>query len=79
MPSEPVKHVLSRLEKVTRSGSGWSARCPAHDDSVCSLSIGEGHDGKALIYCHAGCTFSEIVAALRIQVKSLFPGPRRAR
>ena len=31
-----------------RSGSGWMAKCPAHDDKTPSLSIGET-DGKVLL------------------------------
>ena len=51
---------LTRLEQTTghaprRSGDGWQARCPAHDDLRPSLSIGSG-SGRVLVCCHAGCT-----------------------
>jgi len=72
MPSEPVIHVLSRLQNVAEISAGWTARCPAHADRVSSLSIAEGKDGRALVHCHAGCTFDEVVAALGITVASLF-------
>ena len=64
MPSKPVALVLSRLENVIETSSGWTARCPAHDDSMNSLSVGEGSDGRALVHCHAGCEFNDVVAAM---------------
>jgi len=67
---------LTRLERVKRSGKGWTARCPAHDDRLASLSIGEGDDGRVLVKCHAGCTVEEIVATLGLGLRDLFPeGP----
>jgi hypothetical protein len=48
-----------------RNGSGWMARCPAHDDRNPSLSIGEADDGKVLVRCHAGCSQEQVIAALR--------------
>jgi putative DNA primase/helicase len=72
MASEPVERVLSLLQNVATISGGWTARCPAHADRVNSLSIAEGRDGRALIHCHAGCTFDEVVAALGISVRSLF-------
>lgn len=47
-----------------RSGAGWIARCPAHDDRNPSLSIAEGKDGRLLLKCFRGCTFEEVIAAL---------------
>jgi hypothetical protein len=79
MPSEPVQRVLSRLKNVATVTGGWTARCPAHADRVNSLSIAEGEDGRALIHCHAGCEFEEVVAALCITVRSLFVQRRRSR
>lgn len=85
---DPVQVVLDALRRADcrpkRSGSGWSARCPAHDDKVASLSIGVGHDGRALLCCHAGCTAREITDALGLTLSALFPDdghqrPRRRR
>ena len=45
-------------------GTYGLARCPAHDDRSPSLSIAEGHDGRLLLYCFAGCDFEAIRAAL---------------
>lgn len=58
--------VLARLDGVRRRGAAqWTARCPAHDDREPSLSVTTGTGGRVLLYCHAGCTFSEIRQALR--------------
>ena len=59
-----IDELLSRLEGVKLSSSGWTAHCPAHDDQNPSLSIREGTDGRALLHCHAGCSYSEILTAL---------------
>jgi putative DNA primase/helicase len=48
-----------------KAGSGWAARCPAHDDREPSLSIRHGDNGKVLIRCHAGCDQGRVIAALR--------------
>ncbi len=45
-------------------GHYGSARCPAHDDQLPSLSLANGHDGRLLLYCYAGCSFREIIQAL---------------
>lgn len=62
--SPDVRHVLSRLDAVRRSGAGWVARCPAHEDREPSLSVGIGREGHVLLHCFAGCAFPDIVAAL---------------
>jgi putative DNA primase/helicase len=75
-PAGPVRRILQLLENVRCCGSGWSSWCPAHDDHNSSLSVGEGGDGRALIFCHAGCDVADIVAALGLEVSDLFPDPR---
>ena len=81
-----VETILERLRqrgcRPKRSRSGWSARCPAHDDHDPSLSIGIGDDGKILLHCFAGCSMETIVAKLGLQPADLFPpkvsqGPNR--
>ena len=64
--------VLSRCDMALKSENGWMVRCPAHDDKTPSLSIKQGDDGKALLYCFAGCTFEKIVAALGLAESELF-------
>jgi hypothetical protein len=48
-------------------GAYGVARCPAHEDRNPSLSLADGHDGRLLVYCHAGCDFLAIMDALRAQ------------
>ncbi len=49
-----------------KSGSGWIARCPAHEDHRPSLSLKDA-DGKVLVHCHTGCPQQAVVAALKAQ------------
>jgi hypothetical protein len=69
-----IEEFLSRLERVKRSGKGWTARCPAHEDCHASLSIAEGDEGRVLVKCHAGdgCSVEAITAALGLTVRDLF-------
>lgn len=69
----PIDEVLSRLTGVRRSGKGWVAKCPAHNDRRASLSISEGRDGRVLLFCHAGCALEAIVDSLGLEVRALFP------
>jgi putative DNA primase/helicase len=48
-----------------KAGSGWTARCLAHDDRTPSLSIRVADNGKVLVRCHAGCHQGRVIAALR--------------
>lgn len=53
------------------------AQCPAHDDNHESLSVGERKDRKGVVvYCHAGCQTTEIVAALNLTMSDLFDEPK---
>lgn len=65
--------LLAQLQGVVRSGDGWTARCPAHDDRHNSLSI-HHRDGRWLLRCHAGCGWQDIIGALRIDAADLFNG-----
>jgi hypothetical protein len=57
--------ILAHLERVKQTGSDqWQALCPAHDDKNPSLSIRIGDNGHPLLYCHAGCGYDRIIAAM---------------
>ena len=75
--NEALKNVLQRLENVKKSGDGWIARCPAHEDQHASLSIGTGKDGRVLLKCHAGCQTADICSALGIEMRDLFAGQKQ--
>jgi hypothetical protein len=69
----PVDKVLDRLEDYSKSGGGFRSRCPAHNgNSATSLSITEGDDGRAVLYCHGGCDWKEVVTALGLGPVDLF-------
>jgi len=70
MLAERVAHGLN----AKKSGTGWIARCVAHDDKDPSLSLSTGADGKILVHCHAGCSQTAVVAALR--QRGLWPETR---
>ncbi len=63
---------LCQLEGVRRSGEGWIARCPSHEDHRQSLSLGVGDDGRVLVNCHAGCSPDAVCAALGLKLADLF-------
>jgi hypothetical protein len=56
--------VASRLSKAKRSGAGWVACCPAHEDSTPSLSITNGESGRVVVHCHAGCSADSVLDAI---------------
>jgi putative DNA primase/helicase len=60
MDAETIAYALGGR----KAGSGWTARCPAHDDRTPSLSIREA-DGKVLVRCHAHCEQEHVIEALR--------------
>jgi hypothetical protein len=69
-----INNLLSRLSKVKSTGrNSWLACCPAHDDRSPSLAIKEEHDGHILLHCFAGCSASDIVGTIGIDIRDLFP------
>jgi hypothetical protein len=73
VPGPIARTVIERLKKVRKSGSGWTALCPAHEDRDASLSLGEGADGRVLVTCHAGCSFEDIAGAIGMAAADFFP------
>lgn len=73
----PIERVLARLKGVRPNGPGrWMAKCPAHEDGKASLSLRVGKEQRALMYCHAGCTFAAIVAAVGLSSTDVFADDR---
>ena len=72
----PAELLVTTLESrgfnPRRSGAGWAARCPGHEDARASLSISIGRDGRVLLKCHAGCEAQAIVSAIGLELKDLF-------
>lgn len=63
--------VLPRLEAVKKTGAGFSARCPAHEDRQASLSVSEGREHPVVFHCHAGCQPQDICAKLGLDWSDL--------
>lgn len=55
----------------TRSGAGYMARCPVHEDDKASLAISL-KDSKILLHCFTGCTTEDILRAKNLTMKDLF-------
>jgi hypothetical protein len=72
--TERVSQLLNRLEGVRRTGPGrWIAKCPAHEDRTPSLSIKLADDGRVLVHDFGGCSVEDVLAAVGLEVKDLFP------
>ncbi|WP_339465536.1 virulence-associated protein E [Pseudomonas capeferrum] len=80
MGSACLVKVLNCLDKVKSVGADkWKACCPAHDDKHPSLAISETSEGVILLKCWAGCTTKEIVSAIGLELRDLFPGIKQPR
>jgi putative DNA primase/helicase len=64
--------IIAKAFRGCRSGAGWVACCPAHDDRTPSLSLRDAGSGIVLVRCHAGCEQDDVIAALRS--RGLWPG-----
>jgi hypothetical protein len=77
--ADPLREmVLPRLQNVRKSGTGFMARCPAHDDGKASLSVTTGRDHPVVFHCHAGCTPDDILAKLGLSWEELSAPRERA-
>ena len=77
-----LHQLLNMLQGVSgpNASGEYTAKCPAHQDRTASLTAcakASPKDGKEKIYlcCHAGCTGSDIMAALGISAKDLIVNP----
>ncbi len=82
MPLMPIDKLLPKLSQVKSvKADVWIACCPAHDDKTPSLKITQTSDGVVLLKCWAGCNAAEVVAAVDMEMRDLFPSddgkPRR--
>ncbi len=73
-----VETLLSRLDGVRPAGDGrWYSECPAHDDRSPSLSIRDAGD-KVLVHCFAGCEAEDVLNAVGLTFRDLYPDEYRA-
>lgn len=65
---------IARLEGVRELRPGrWVSRCPAHEDKCPSLSVTVKADGSPLFHCFSGCAPDDILAAIGLTWKDLYP------
>jgi hypothetical protein len=56
---------LAKLDRVKLSGpDDATALCPSHEDRTPSLSVTRHKHGGAVFFCHAGCDWQKVSAAL---------------
>lgn len=77
MELTPLQKVVQTIEQHTGPskirGSQHEVRCPAHPDNKPSLGITENSDGHVLMYCQAGCATADILAAVGLAMRDLYP------
>jgi hypothetical protein len=76
-----AREIATRLGSDTRpdTSGNYACHCPGplhkNGDRNPSLSVKDGENGKPIFYCHAGCDFHDIVAAL--ERRGILPEGRR--
>jgi len=69
-----LDNFVSRLNKAKRTGKdSWIACCPAHQDKNPSMTIKEVQEGMLLVHCFAGCSITDIVGAIGMDLSDLMP------
>jgi hypothetical protein len=71
-----ITELLGRLNRVHQTAPNrWRAVCPAHESKhrTQTLAIHEAADGTVLLKCFAGCAAVDVVAALGLEMRNLFP------
>lgn len=63
--------ILTHFQIQKRYGDKAQARCPCHDDKQASLTITKGRR-SALIHCHAGCNFEDIIQTVGLKKQDLY-------
>lgn len=71
-----LQDLLSRLDNVKALPSGFSARCPAHDDRVSSLMVNAGRNQGIVLHCHAGCATSAVLDAVGLSMSDIQGEPK---
>ena len=73
----PINNILERLDLVKETNHGrWRAKCPSHSSDKSrnrTLSVSEVDTGAVLLNCFAGCSAEQIVNALGLELRDLFP------
>jgi len=74
----PIQRIAGKLRGAGRelkaAGSWLTTLCPVHADTNASLGIKEDLDtGKAIVKCFAGCKDTDVLKAIGLEVRDLFP------
>lgn len=75
----PLNLLLERHPDARKCREKYIARCRAHADSSPSLSLSCGKDGRALVHCFAGCKPCDVLAAVGLEMRDLFPDSDKPR
>ncbi|HET7269388.1 MAG TPA: hypothetical protein VF271_03005 [Rhodanobacteraceae bacterium] len=73
--TDPLQILLPRLDHVRKYGDGYRCECPIGHKSHGTLSVTETGDGTLLVRCWAGCETVDVLHAVGLELKDLFPAP----
>lgn len=65
---------MTLTEAIAAVRAGEKARmvrCPAHMDNTASLKVDRGEKVDVVLYCHAGCSTADVLAAAGLTMKDL--------
>lgn len=71
MTDPPILRLL--IDVRSSDKNKYTARCPAHVESVARLSIRVEEDGRLIFRCWAGCCNQHIHEALGVAIDSMLP------
>jgi hypothetical protein len=72
-PLDALRSRLKGVKRVKQDRDHFMAVCPAHQDNSPSLSLSRAEDGRALVHCFAGCETRDVLAAVGMEMRHLFP------
>lgn len=79
MSAAPAWPVLERRGLVRQADGRYMGVCPAHEDGKRSLQVTIGDGGTLLIKCFASCKTEDVVEALDLKMRDLWPPSDRPR
>lgn len=69
--------IVAKLQGKEEKGKyEYMSLCPAHGDARLSLWVKLEENGKITLYCHAGCSQSDVCEALGFKISFLYPIPQ---
>ena len=72
--THPIDSILERLRGVKEHSGYFKALCPcpSHGDEDPSLQVSERADHSVGVFCHGGCSFADVMAALDLPQSAAF-------